>query len=1490
MPKKSVLLLLLFVYFQANVPAAVYWDNDSKDQKWQTPGNWSGNAGPTAYPAVDIGEPNGPQECIIGSGIMANEPIRLSIGNNAGTEGSILIDGGDLVCNQFLNIGYNGKGICRLKSGTITTELYDVEVAGTHGGNEGVLEVLGGTITAQRFFCVAQGVDSVATINISGGLIDVLDYDFGKSSGGDLMQGTTTVNLSGGTITAGRNFYAGRGGTFTMNMTGGTVNAQTMYLGSDSSGASTTNALVICGGGVININSLQINSSAISAKLDMRGGTVIIEGDVESMINSYVSAGYIVAWDGLGDIFASYDTPIAGKTTLYADSYNPFAAYDLSPVGLETNLSAELSWQGGLEADLHHVYFSTSFDDVNNRAPAADKGYQISPYDVVVGDFEQGQIYYWCVDEVNSGTRETWPGEVVSFTTISGLIENTDYRIMLLPDMGLRLEDKESGVTADFSSEFTVIHSTFQPSLTPEYMQYASWATGQNPFSTGANYVLQANSVKVIEDTIVWSFPTHSKFVLEAWVDMSTDYNEPALFYTITASSSGWFMTAYTGAPEVNPATMELLPQPTMWGRKHIDPPDGGSVIFPDEPKSTPEHAAPMPAVAVRDNGVTCAVAVNPDFQKFWVPNYRRYEFALGIRNPEGNAQPIIFAPQMGAQYGSGNWGEGTPTDTDSYLDVGESFSFSQLWIVDGAEWKDVYRSIAENIYNVRDQRDNSGPGSMNKLLDNLRDYALVGHGTGHDINEGPNHDANGNPTYDFFDPAYKNYNMWDTEQKCNEYYIDQPAAFKILGGLFAINAAIVTDDEELFWNRALPQVEYCLSREKMGFQPYNYNYNDMMAISNNMDGPFMSGIDLGHLYWMTGARTDAFKTYSLEKGYTAAYTRFEQSLEWYRLWGDPAELDYAIDGAYYTISNPYHIYDFQKFLEIYDETADPNFLEEAEKYAYNFTTTLNTSPRVPDANIIVDINNEAPIHHHTYGRHAAWGFDPPEPMYAPEQEVPAWRPAFTGMQPMTYRAFTFSEFPGPLLRLSGNLDDDFLKSLARWGAVGRWANWPGQQFSTIDHSLVYEQDDYPMHPLQYMTFTSVHPWHHYMYFLYAIDFMVNDVITKSNGNVDFPRRNIQDKGAGGRQNLWGHDSGRFYEDQDVILWLPRNLISLNTEQINYIAGYGNGNLYLALSNQSFDPLTDVSVTLNPDRVGFSSTHTVKVWEENAPQKAKLLSEGALTVNVAASGLTVLVIENVEIKTGKVHREIFGKPKYTLTPESLSRTSEPFGKMVGMIISFGPELTEAYCYTDAKAHFHEGGDADYVVMRYSLDGGPWHKVTDEIFPFEFSTMLSPDANEFSFYFDKVDMAGNHTISEIRTLDARKITTLSGRVADIDGSGILGVEVMCSGSASVVTGSEGKYNIENVLGGPQTLMVSKAGYEFIPSQRTVDLRIGSLGNIDWVGKYGQFSTLDYIHILASDWLSVDVIDLLSIPYCLCTPVGDLNQDCRVNYLDLSHIAP
>jgi len=82
-----------------------------------------------------------------------------------------------------------------------------------------------------------------------------------------------------------------------------------------------------------------------------------------------------------------------------------------------------LNWKPGEYADLHDVYFGTSFDDVNNATVAVDltgvyRG-RLSNISYAVGErLDLGETYYWRVDEVNATNPESpWKGGVWSFWT-----------------------------------------------------------------------------------------------------------------------------------------------------------------------------------------------------------------------------------------------------------------------------------------------------------------------------------------------------------------------------------------------------------------------------------------------------------------------------------------------------------------------------------------------------------------------------------------------------------------------------------------------------------------------------------------------------------------------------------------------------------------------------------------------------------------------------------------------------------------------------------------------------------------------------------------------------------------------------------------------------------------------------------------------------------------------------------------------------------------
>ncbi len=78
-----------------------------------------------------------------------------------------------------------------------------------------------------------------------------------------------------------------------------------------------------------------------------------------------------------------------------------------------------LEWIPGLNADYHELYFSDSFNDVNNRNPAIKEIVfdPCRPYPAVP-PLRLATTYYWLVDEVKSSPAERWNARTVwSFTT-----------------------------------------------------------------------------------------------------------------------------------------------------------------------------------------------------------------------------------------------------------------------------------------------------------------------------------------------------------------------------------------------------------------------------------------------------------------------------------------------------------------------------------------------------------------------------------------------------------------------------------------------------------------------------------------------------------------------------------------------------------------------------------------------------------------------------------------------------------------------------------------------------------------------------------------------------------------------------------------------------------------------------------------------------------------------------------------------------------------
>jgi len=266
--------------------------------------------------------------------------------------------------------------------------------------------VLGIGTTDAAAYQITLGGSSGGILTMTGGALNVSQY---------LAMGVSAtengrLDMNSGSITIGQKLFVGQGGTGTVNMIGGNINITAELTIADLTTATGT---VNLNGGVITASLLQMKrSGGGTAKLDIGGGTLILNGDQRTAITNFGSL--ITAYNGLGTLNVDYNNVNIGKTTLTATQVVPQASSPGPSNGAaNVALNATLSWTAGDGAVSHNVYFGTA-------SPGAFQGNQpLTPATFNPGTLTPSTVYFWRIDEVNESDGVT-TGNVWNFTTTTG--------------------------------------------------------------------------------------------------------------------------------------------------------------------------------------------------------------------------------------------------------------------------------------------------------------------------------------------------------------------------------------------------------------------------------------------------------------------------------------------------------------------------------------------------------------------------------------------------------------------------------------------------------------------------------------------------------------------------------------------------------------------------------------------------------------------------------------------------------------------------------------------------------------------------------------------------------------------------------------------------------------------------------------------------------------------------------------------------------------
>ncbi len=906
-------------------------------------------------------------------------------------------------------------------------------------------------------------------------------------------------------------------------------------------------------------------------------------------------------------------------------------------------------------------------------------------------------------------------------------LTNLVYGVGLAANGTVRLTHLASGRTADFEPDFKVLYSAVNPVMANSNVaddvnfDLPSWIKNgvrTSDLFAAAPSVVQCRAATAVltNNQIVWSFTNSGLFTFSASLELPSGAGEPGLTFGFVCGSNGWFMAGFTGAPENYTSSLEWLWQPLVWQGKR----------FPVQSCLTPEYLCSLPATLVGVNGGTVGVAADPAQMPFRLPTLANSRFGVAVRNAAGKAQPMIFAPVFGG--------------ANSLFTAGSSFDFKLRLLVRPGGFYDTFRHVATNSFQFTDYRRNA-VATLNQALDNMSDY--------------------------FLSP----WAMWHDPERGFDGLRDNPGTLRQESLAHIISFALVRDSQQLFHERALPTLEYFLSRSRTMLSLATYDPDEAMfgPIDNSADfiaahqlaqgrTPYLANI-ASNLESTLLSHINVGTTYNRAQSLDNARNYLRPLLAMYRLTKNTTYLNQARKAAddYITwrINQPQpDFYDARRssfwtqigpmwvdLLELADETGDAGYRDAALAAAQEFVGYNYFCPAIPNSNITVNIGGSV------------------SGMPIPEETVPAWRLSEAGLQceaagtSLSHRGIFMVSWSPYLLRLFGASGDSFLRDVARSVVVGRYANFPGYNEKTV-YTTIYEKPDYPLQPYTNLTYNSFH-FHHPMHMaLQLIDFLVAEAGLRSQGRIHFPAR-YSAASAYFQQKVYGDRPGAFYTDTNVWLWLPQALLTSSDLQVNHVAGHGNGNVYVALMNQSNDVVT-TTITLNAARAPFGASHPVRIWTNGDLQDSSgALINGQMTVSIPPKGVTALAIDGLAADTEIQHQLIIGSPP--LGPRSTASTTAPqFGKVQGALLSFGTELTSAYVWLQAcpaNATDARSGPLQQARLNYSINGGPTNVLVDSSWPFDFSVPLAADARSFAFFVQGVSPANQTNTSARLTLFA-----------------------------------------------------------------------------------------------------------------------------------------
>lgn len=633
---------------------------------------------------------------------------------------------------------------------------------------------------------------------------------------------------------------------------------------------------------------------------------------------------------------------------------------------------------------------------------------------------------------------------------------------------------------------------------------------------------------------------------------------------------------------------------------------------LPDSPEMVPVTMMPHPMALVQratsGNRSACmAVVAEPACLPFRWASAEESRYGFSLLNGAGQVQPSIFTPVLGLE--GSKWKAGSP-QTVAW----------RLLAVPG-DWRKSLEYLSDQVMGVKDYRRplraSLTQAALN-MIDLMRDADTSG---------------------------------WSNELK-GFWNIEIEATVTHASPLAIVSAALLARDEKLWAERALPTIEFTLTRP-------NAHYTRPQKRPGGPERLMVPGHFYGTSYWqgldrLLGHLNPWIKDLALVDGKPRHSRGYNNSPEWsellaaYRL--NPSKerleevcrkadefLTQQIYGrseksisfeAFYNISfYPY----WWDLLDLYELTGEQRYLDAAEQGAFHTLAGLWSHPIIPEGKTTVYPNGQF-----EGTKHLWWKDDiryrlgePRQPNDTPTHEVPAWEVAQVGLgleQPSTYftrqggmRNIMMSVWSAHLMRMFQATGHDIYQTYARNSIIGRFATYPGYYLTGYTD---VQQD--PRYPYQGPDVTSLYYHHIPPHLAFTLDFLVAQAGARSGGRIAFPWVKQQNY-AWFVNRVYGLEPGTLYGEKNASLWLDGKAVKIDSTDVDWLAARGPDRFWLVLMSQSKKPIT-VAPKLDAPRIGLRPNATMLRYEGQSEQSIQLSAEKLDAVTIPPMGLVTLAL------------------------------------------------------------------------------------------------------------------------------------------------------------------------------------------------------------------------------------------------------------------------